>query len=311
MRTELSMLCRTAGQLGVVASAAATVASYSTLLPASGEIYIPPGLLASDLLDLLAVPVSLFVAWASCHSHCPQRGRQLTLAGCAVLATLVLARMAVLQSWTGLYSLWGASYLLSTAAFELSSIGLLAASYHRESRSESGKESGSESIGELGGFNPGRRCAGSSWMWQITLALVGVGTLCEWTGRVPSISLLTVVAACALYTEQRYLRPATVRAPWVPVAAILLGLASLHHGLHLALVALGPLPVISAYEAITTGVCALAALGLGAARFARAHRTRSVARTGPAPPATSPTPVRAACTPGRFAAQQPEGRQNP
>lgn len=301
MRTELSMLCRAAGQLGILTGAAATVASYSTLLRASGEFDIPPGLLASDLLDLLAVPVSLFVAWTSCH---PRR-RQLTLAGCAVLATLVLAGLAVLQSWTGLYSLWGASLLFSTAVFELGSIGLLAASYHRGPGSGPGSGPG----GESGGIEDRPRDV--SWFWGITLSLVGLSTLCAWTGRVPSVSLVTVVAACVLYAVQRRLRPTAASAPWVPVAAVLLGLAALRYGLYLALVAIGPLPVISVYEAITTATTALGALGLAAFWFARAHRTRSAATTGPVPPATSPTPVRAASPPGHAAAQQPEGRRNP
>jgi hypothetical protein len=304
MRSESSMLCRTAGQLGIVTSAAATVASYSTLLRASGELlYLPPSLLVSDLLNLALVPVSLFVAWTGCH---PRR-RQLTLTGCAVLATLVLAGLAVLQCWTGLYSLWGATFLLSAATFDLGSISLLAASYHDNSGGSWGGQRGGNSGSESGRLDCRPRRV--SWLWEITLPLVGLSTLCAWTGRLASIPLATVVAACVLYAVQ--LRPTIPSAPWVPVAAMLLALEALHYGLYLALVAVGPLPVISPYEALTTGACALAALGLAAFWFARAHRTRSATSTEPVPPALSVISARAASTPGHLAAQRSEGGQTP
>jgi hypothetical protein len=261
MRTALLMLCRTVGQLGIVTSAAATLASYSTLLPGLGEFYIPPSLLTNDLLDLLPVPISLFVLWASWH----QRRRQPALAGCGVLATLVVTRLAVLQSWTGLYSLWGAAFVLSTAVFELGSIGLLAASYHRGSGAESG------------GIDDRARRVGLSWIWGIMFPLLGLSTLCAWSGLLPSIFVATVATAGVLYAVQRWLRPAVISVPSVPVTTLLLGLAALRYGLYVALVAVGPTPVVSATEVITTVTTAIAALSLAAVWLIRAHRTRAVA----------------------------------
>jgi hypothetical protein len=264
MHTSLSMLCRTAGQLGILTAAATTLASSTVLLPDLGELaaLVPPTLLVVYLLELLLVPGALVVFWACGH---PRRQR-VALVGCGVLACLLICRLALLQSWNGLYSWWGASYLFSTVVFPLGGLGLIAVSYRDQ-------EPGINEDRVLG-----RR---SRWIFGILVPLVGLRTLAVWSGRLPSMLVIGVMAACMLYGLQRWVDPATFVAPWVPVAAMLTALAALQHGLYLAVVALGPIPTIPIYESVTTGLSALTGLTLTVVWGAREHRARNRATRPP------------------------------
>lgn len=266
MHTRSTLLCRTVGQLGILTSAAATLAPYTTMLPDLGELIAiaSPTLLALNLLELLFVPAALAVCWASTHP----RHQRLTLAGCGGLACLLFSQLALMQAATGLNTLWGASYLLSTVVFPLGSVGLLAASHHRRLHfHQHGHELG---IGRHRGLGLGCR-----WIVGIALALTAVSTLAVWSARLPSIFEISVAAACALYAIPRWANPFT--APWIPVAAMLTTLVALHDEFSLALLALGPIPTIPSHESVFAGISALTALILAVRWATRAHRTRHAA----------------------------------
>jgi hypothetical protein len=262
MHANVSMLCRTVGQLGILASTAAALAPYTGMLRGLlGLVALAsPTQLALVLLELLFLPAALLVCWASAH---PWRQRP-TLAGCGVLACVLICQLALLQSVTGLHTLWGAGYLLATVLFPLGSVGLLAASYHRHQPSSQHHTLALDS----------RR------IFQLALTLAGLSTLSIWSGNLPSNLEISVAATCALYAIQRWAHP--LSAPWIPVAAMLTALAALQDGLCLALVALGPVPRISTSAIITAGLSALTALALtvvwGVAYMARGAGWRHTRR---------------------------------